>query len=535
MKKYLLLVTVLLAMVLCACAGANTPTEPVTQPTTQPTQPATQGCQSLSLVVEDASLEADAQQLLAALASWSGRTVETVSAAPSGPAVVVKLEDLSQGNGIRPNDYRIEFADDTVTVVVGGQKALQKAVKALRQEVLPGKDVDDVFGGTLDTVYGWDLFYKLASVEIGGHFLHEFVIVADEGSKPAMELQSIVKELGLYELPIVSGAQYQEGTPAFIFTSGNAPCAQDMQKGLEAHQHLLKLCDGLVFFLSGDAGQEMIPYKMFLTEYLEYQYVVGKPRNTAYTLNEAVNLKFTTDFDGTDGFVTSINEIVHVRGLDDWGIQQGAAGDGKYAYQILISKVGQAETGKIVKIDLETREIVKVSQKLATYHSNDMCYNPDTGKLYVVHNAPERTKLSMVNPDTLEVEQIITLPTQVYAIGYSQGRQQYAFGVSSTDSTFDIQNTEFKSVGTVIGTNTGYLTQGGDADDDFIYAVRSPKDSYKGNFIFVFDWTGKYLTKVELKLNTESESMFRVGDLWYVAFNDGGGKLYETIVYKEIP
>ena len=55
MKKYLLLVTALLAMVLCACTGPAPSTQPSTQPTTQPAELATQGCQSLSLVVEDAS------------------------------------------------------------------------------------------------------------------------------------------------------------------------------------------------------------------------------------------------------------------------------------------------------------------------------------------------------------------------------------------------------------------------------------------------------------------------------------------------
>ena len=536
MKKRLLLATVLLAMVLCACAGGNTPTEPATQPTTQPTEPATQGGQSLSLVVEDASLEADAQQLLAALASWSGRTVETVSAAPSGPTVVVKLEDLSQGNGIRPNDYRIEFADDTVTVVVGGQKALQKAVKALSQEVLPGKDVDDVFGGTLDTVYGWDVFYKLGVVEIGGHFLHEFVIVADESSKSALELQSIVKELGLYELPIVSGAEYKEGTPAFILTSGNAPCAQELQKSLEAHQHLIQIQGSQVFLLAGDAQQEAVSYKLFMARYMDYQYEPNRCRNTTYTFNEDMRLKFTTYFDGTDGYISSVNELLHVRAIDDWwGTQQGATGYGKYAFQFLIRKQGQNETGRLVKIDLETREIIKISETLPTYHSNDIAYNPETGKLYVIHYAPQLNTISIVDPETLEWEGTVTLPYDVYAIGYSVGRQQYAFADYNEDITFHIMDKDFQEVRSVTGQPTGYLIQGGFADDDFIYASRSALNDDKGNFVFVYDWDGNFQTKVEIKLGTELESVFRIGDMWYTVFHEGGGRLYETIVYKEIP
>lgn len=522
MKKYLLILVLALSLLLCACNG-NTGTQPTEAPN------------SISVLIADESLRASAETVLSALSGWTEKTVEiTTDAAASGCVIELTLEDLSAGNGIRPNDYRIDFEENKVSIVSGSEKYLEKAVEKFTGEVLPATNDAELFAGTLEQVEGWNAFYKLSSVEIGGRELHEFVIVADENSESAQELQSIISTLALYDLPIISADEYTEGDPAFIFASAQAPCAAELTADLESQQHLLKIDGCQVYLLSGDADQEFIPYKMFITEYLHYEYKSGKTDEFRFVFNEPVNMKFTTDFDGTDGFVSTVNLVMNVPQQDGWSVQQGCTSDGTYAYFIMINKATSPETGKITKVDMSTWEVVQVSEKLATCHSNDMAYVPKLGKLVVVHNAPDRTKLSIVDPETLTVDEIIDIGQKVYCIGYSEGMDQFMFGASGTDSVFHIFDGEFQYGGTVYGASTGFLTQGGYADDEFIYAVRSPEGDDVGNFLFVFGWDGTYLTRVELDLLMESESMFRIGDLWYTVFNSGGGMLYESIVYKVI-
>jgi hypothetical protein len=524
MKKLTLILVLSLALLLCACSAPAQPTEPSTEPSTEPP------VQSISIVIADESLRASAEALQGAMSGWTTSPLEITTGDAQGNVITLALEDLTAGRGIRPNDYRIDFETGKVTIVSGSDKYLQKAVEAFTKDILPTTNDTDLFAGTMDPVLGWNLFYKISSMNVGGRDLYDFVIVADESSESALELQEIISRLSLYELPIVSAAEYTEGDPAFIFTTGAPTLAAD----LESQQHLVKIDGCQVYMLSGDVEQENISYKMFLTEYLKYEYKAAKTKEYTFDFNEPVELKFTTKFDGTDGFVSTLNLVTVVPQQDNWYVQQGCTSDGRYAYFVMISKVTTPETGKIIKVDMENWEVVKVSDKLATCHSNDMCYNPELGKIVVVHNAPERTKLSIVDPDTLTVDSVIDIGQKVYCIGYSQARKQYMFGASSTDSVFHIYSHDFKYNGTVYGPSTGFLTQGGYADDDFIYAVRSPEGDDIGNFHFVFDWEGNYMTRVELDLLTESESMFRLGDLWYTVFNANGGMLYESIVYKVI-
>lgn len=512
------LVCALLLLVLLAFAGCS-------------------GEKPIHVVYSDPAMESAAQTVADALAGW---TDQSVTASPDGPGkgynVVLSVQGMKDGNGLRPQDYLVTFEKGTMNIIGGSVEALETAGKLLGKKVLEGCSQQDIFSGNKTAFQGWSAAYRIGAMEVGGRELYEFVIVADANSQPAKELQSIIANQGGYDLPIVSAQQYKQGDPAFIFQSGHTSRGDELSKSLQEDQHLLKIEGLQIYFLSWSQEKEHLPYKMFLAKYWEYSYVRQKAGQWDAVFNETVQMKFTTKLEGEKEYQSVMNQVLKIHPLDDWYCQQGACTDGKYGYFILVGrKFAQDETGKIVKVDLSTWETVAISDALPTYHSNDMTYNPTTGKLYVVHNKPQRTKVSVIDPETLTVENIVTLGQEIYCMSYSPERGQYVIGHSSTDSTFSILDQDFSHVKLLRGPVTGHLTQGCDADGNYIYAVRSEKDNDKGNKIFLFDWNGKGQGSVLLSEQTEAENMFHIDELWYISFFDSGNTCFETIAYKEIP
>lgn len=206
-------------------------------------------------------------------------------------------------------------------------------------------------------------------------------------------------------------------------------------------------------------------------------------------------------------------------------IVQGGCKVGKYYYQAFI-KSGNAGS-IIVKYNMEKKAIEKTSAVLQLHHTNDITYNGKLGKLVVCHNAPDRTTISYVNPDTLTIEKTFHIEYKIFSISYNASRDQYIVGISG-GQTFRILDSNFKAVGEAFqptGRTTGYTTQGNAADDKYIYFVL-----YKENVITVYDWSGNFITLIDLDLltNIEPENISVVDDVIYIGCSD----FSKAIIYQ---
>ena len=63
---------------------------------------------------------------------------------------------------------------------------------------------------------------------------------------------------------------------------------------------------------------------------------------------------------------------------------------------------------------------------------------------------------------------------------------------------------------------TGYIKQGMECDEDFIYFFQTGKEF---NWIFLFDWEGQLLRRIPVPMVGESENLFVMGDTLVGAFN----------------
>lgn len=235
------------------------------------------------------------------------------------------------------------------------------------------------------------------------------------------------------------------------------------------------------------------------------------------------------DLNATDAFVISLKRVArlsppYTMEHKHYHVQQGAATDGKYAYTILENQVDKLCS--IWKLDLNDFSVSEIKYGLDLDHGNDMTYNPVLGQLLVVHNKPRYTRVSFVDPATLEILDAKTMPYQIYSMAYEPVRDQYIIGISGSYD-FVILDKDFKRVQRFKGTNTGLVKQGVDCDENYIYFPQCTSDATR-NVIMVYDWEGNFVTQIRVKSFQEIESLFHIGDDWYITFNAGGSYVYKA-------
>lgn len=227
------------------------------------------------------------------------------------------------------------------------------------------------------------------------------------------------------------------------------------------------------------------------------------------------------DINSTDAFAFSLWRVAMPKAPDTeeykyYYVQQGACTDGTYAYTILENQ--KINRDAIWKMDLRDWSLVKAEYNLPLDHANDITYNPVLNQLIVANNKPNYTRLSFVDPDTLQVVGTRELPYKMYAISYEPTRDQYVIGVSGTYD-FVILDSNFETVAYHKGVDTGFTKQNVDSDENYVYFPQWKRGA-TGNVVMVYDWEGNYVNQIRVKSYQEIESMFHTGDDWYIAFYD---------------
>lgn len=225
---------------------------------------------------------------------------------------------------------------------------------------------------------------------------------------------------------------------------------------------------------------------------------------------------------------------------------QGSCTDGTYAYYLLNNR--NAGKCKIVKVKRSNLKVVMVSGALDVAHGNDMTYDANKRQLVIVHSTGvDPKRLTSVNPNTLTVTESkhVQIPkklpggsledaagaTAFTGIGYSSGRRQYAV-LLSHNYNFVILDANLDPVQYVkVSKKNNYVVQGIDATDDYIMVAQSPKSSkQKYNIITVYDWDGRYVSKINVKKGYEIESIYHVGSKYYAGFY----RSYYKTTYKNV-
>ena len=219
---------------------------------------------------------------------------------------------------------------------------------------------------------------------------------------------------------------------------------------------------------------------------------------------------------------------------------QGGCSDGKFYYQVFLYRdnaSGQEHNEvRIAKFDVERGEVIKCSRNLWLHHANDMTYNKKINRLILCNNAPHRSWLSVIDPETLELERTVGLTVDVFGISYIPEKDAYVVGLSFGKS-FCMLDSEFR---VIEGTRRDpspltahFVNQGICSDDEYVYFafwdaknVREHPEKFQ-SAIAVYRLDGTYVGQIYFNVKTyEPENIsFHQGKLWLLA-GSGDGSIH---------
>ncbi len=320
--------------------------------------------------------------------------------------------------------------------------------------------------------------------------------------------------------------------PEILVGPTNRKASTDLMNSLPEHSYGIRVTDRQVVIAGSDETMLAIALYEFEKRFLT-------PKNYEHVALGHFELPIGTDILVTDASLSEHKALIesefdvigladtylHIPKTNGFANAQGIATDGKYFYSVLTKYVHGVETGIIVKCDLKTREIVKVSDEIATDHGNDLCYNAK--KNVLILDNMKGSILTLVDPDTLEVKEVI-YPEEFYdtiwCLSYNSNYDAYTFG----SDCMIISDGEFKIKNKIpIRAPFDYTCQGMDCDDSFIYLPLSCSSvsKVKDNIVLIYSWDGKLTRIVHIDTVDESESMINVDGRFFVGFNKNGCEL----------
>ena len=204
------------------------------------------------------------------------------------------------------------------------------------------------------------------------------------------------------------------------------------------------------------------------------------------------------------------------------GFQGGCSDGQRYYYQVLMHYELSDRTKDyscIAKIDLKEKKVVKYSDVLHLDHANDMTYHPTKNILMVANNKPDPTRITLIDPESLEIVGYREAPLPIYAIEYVPEKDIYVVGMSGTRLfcflDADLNLIDDKTYRMDSSTDR-YTKQGLYADENFIYFIlwdgkHKAMEDFQ-NIVSIYDYNGNYKGVLEFNVGVkEPENLSVVG------------------------
>lgn len=222
--------------------------------------------------------------------------------------------------------------------------------------------------------------------------------------------------------------------------------------------------------------------------------------------------------------------------LYNYDTLQGACANNGYGYFTLYSRA--VEKCKIVKVDLATMKVVKVSKALPIYHANNLTYNTKKNLIVATCCKVKDKRVVFIYPRSLRVaykkdirlRKTSKIPRSVVnsykgftAITYNEKHDCYVGRLRGNNNVI-IFNGKMKPVKYVVlkGKKDYLLNQGMDSVGDYIYDVRSFKGSHKYNSVTVHTMSGRYVKTIRMPYGKspgkELECIFHDSGRFYAGY-----------------
>ena len=225
---------------------------------------------------------------------------------------------------------------------------------------------------------------------------------------------------------------------------------------------------------------------------------------------------------------------------DGYSVVQGGCTDGKYAYYLMVSSYTQK--GRVLKVNLKTKKVVKRSKVLDTWHGNGMTYDSKRKKLVVIAREHRKQEITVIDARTLRITRQEDVKYDYYelagkdsltvthqrqglaAIAYVKRFDCYVALERTYENLLFFDPDTFEAIGmayTDILDDYPGTFQGMDADNKYVYLLLSYCN--KGgkvqpyNLMLALDWNSENLLPV---VNRE---LIYIPEAWNCN-NDGSGR-----------
>lgn len=235
--------------------------------------------------------------------------------------------------------------------------------------------------------------------------------------------------------------------------------------------------------------------------------------------------------------VAEATDLLHIPYPDPVfrGFQGGCSDGERYYYQVLMH-YELADRSKdyscIAKVDMQTKQVIKYSGVLQLDHANDITYHPKKHLLMVTNNKPNFTRITLVDPDSLEIVGYEESPVPLYALEYNPSRDMFVAGISGKrEFCFldgDLKLIDDKTYRTVEADDR-CTKQDICADDNLLYFIlwdgkHKDMDDFQ-NRVTIYDWNGEYRGVIEFNLGPEEPESISILD----------GEIYAVVCNKREP
>ena len=217
------------------------------------------------------------------------------------------------------------------------------------------------------------------------------------------------------------------------------------------------------------------------------------------------------------------------------GFQGGCSDGERYYYQVLMHyelSDRSKDYSCIAKVDMQTKQVIKYSGVLHLDHANDVTYHPRKNLLMVTNNKPNFTRITLVDPDSLEIVGYEESPVPLYALEYNPDRDMFVAGISGKRE-FCFLDGDLK----IINDKTYRTVEVDDrctkqdicADGNLLYFILwDGKHKDMNDFqsrVTIYDWNGEYRGVLEFNLGPEEPESISILD----------GEIYAVVCNKREP
>lgn len=198
---------------------------------------------------------------------------------------------------------------------------------------------------------------------------------------------------------------------------------------------------------------------------------------------------------------------------------QGCCSDGKYIYINMNHSSSNLDTAesKIYKIDPKTGIIVKVSDTILVCSGADMAYNKYTGEIAVANSTPNKSIITFIDPETLQIKRSIDLGFDFYGMDFNESDGCY-YVANSGGKAITKLTQNFEKDFSIGVKQTDFTRQSMCISDNFIYVVGS-----EPNIILAYDLRGNEYDTYTLDNTYKIAGIVKCDGVFYAVYAPGKG------------